>query len=212
MKTKIFVFAGIASMLLTCQNMQAQVKYGVHAGINFDTQANIGQLWDNKDICQGYLVGGFLEYGINNNLSFQTELNFQMKGEKFNESVENKKIIVRREFNYISVPLLVKGTFCEELGLGEKWNVTGFTGPYVGYLTSARYDEKVGETITITEIDNQAEKSDWGMVFGGGVSYKLNNGCAIVSELRYEMGLGKIDKINSDLRNKVVGLTVGYQF
>ena len=61
-------------------------------------------------------------------------------------------------------------------------------------------------------MDYLAEKTDWGIVFGGGISYKLANGGAILAELRYEMGLSKVDKQDTDLRNKGMGLTIGYRF
>jgi hypothetical protein len=82
----------------------------------------------------------------------------------------------------------------------------------MGILTSANSNIKTGTITTPVDIDNQAEKTDWGVIFGGGVSYKLGNGGAILAELRYEMGLSKVDKQNPDLRNKGMGLTIGYRF
>jgi opacity protein-like surface antigen len=82
----------------------------------------------------------------------------------------------------------------------------------MGFLTSANSNVKTGRITTPVNIDNQAEKTDWGLVLGGGVSYKLSNGGAILVDLRYEMGLSKVDKLNTDLRNKGMGLTIGYRF
>lgn len=212
MKTKIILFAGVIAILFTCQNMQAQIKYGAHAGFNLGTQAEMGELWDNKEIYSGFQIGGFLEYSVVNKLSLQTELNYEKKGEKYDNTLLGVKTTTVRDFNYLSIPLLIKGTFGKELGLSDKWNITGFAGPYYGCLTSTNANIKVGGTKTDIDIDDQAEKSDWGTIFGGGVIYKLANGGAIVTELRYEMGLGKIDKNNSDLRNKVIGLSIGYRF
>ncbi|HNW57080.1 MAG TPA: porin family protein [Bacteroidales bacterium] len=211
MKTKAIFFAGVIA-LLACQEMQAQIKYGVRTGLNFRTQSELGELWDNADIYPGFLVGGFLEYSVGASLSLQTELNYETKGEKYDNTLTGIKTTTKRDFDYLSVPLLVKGTFGKELGLTDKWNVTGFAGPYYGYLTSANAKTKIGSTKTDTDLDDHSEKSDWGAIFGGGVTYNLTNGCAIVAELRYEMGLGKIDKDDSDLRNKVIGLSVGYRF
>lgn len=198
-------------MLFTCQSLQAQFKYGVHAGMNLETQAELGQLWNNVDLYQGYMIGGFLEYKVVNKLSFQTELNYQKKGMKYNSIIEGPKSVIRREFNYLSVPFLIKGNFHDE-EFGENWDFTLFTGPYVGYLTSANSKLKAGNTTTSIDIDNQAEKTDWGVILGGGVSYKLMKGGSIVAELRYEMGLNKVDKYDPDLRNKGMGLTLGYRF
>ena len=211
MKTKLFFIAAITAMLFTCQTIQAQVKYGVHAAANLETQADLGQLWNNCDLYQGFLIGGFLEYRAGDKLSFQTELNYQKKGAKFTSDLQGSESIVRRDFNYLTVPLLVKGTI-HDADLGEKWDISFFSGPYMGFLTSVNSDVKTGRITTPVDIENQAEKTDWGVIIGGGVSYKLSNSSAIIAELRYQMGLSKVDKQDPDLRNKGMGLTIGYRF
>jgi Outer membrane protein beta-barrel domain len=211
MKTKIFFIAGLTAMLLTCQTMQAQLKYGVHAAGNLETQAALGQLWNNVDLYQGFLIGGFLEFNAGNKLSFQTEINYQKKGAKITSNSDGIESIERKEFNYVSVPLLIKGNI-HDPGLNDKCDLTFFTGPYIGFLTSANSNIKTGKITTSVDMDNLAEKIDWGIVFGGGVSYKLGNGGALIAELRYEMGLSKVDKQDPDLRNKGMGLTLGYRF
>jgi hypothetical protein len=211
MKTKIFIIAGLSAMLFTCQTLQAQIKFGAHAAGNLETQAALGQLWNNVDLYQGFLIGGFLEYRVGNNLAFQTELNYQKKGAKLTSTLNGSESVERKEFNYLSVPLLVKGNIHDE-NLGDNWDLSLFTGPYIGYLTSANSKIKTDNITTPLDIDNQAEKADWGIIFGGGVSYKLPNGGAIIGELRYQMGLSEVDKNDPDLRNKGMGITIGYRF
>jgi hypothetical protein len=211
MKTKIFIIAGLSAMLLTCQTLQAQIKYGLHAAGNLETQAELGQLWNNVDLYQGFLIGGFLEYNAGDHLSFQTELNYQKKGAKITSNLDGSESVQRKEFNYLSVPLLIKGNI-HDPGLGDKFDLSFFTGPYIGFLTSANSNIKTDKIATSVDMDYLAEKTDWGIVFGGGISYKLANGGAILAELRYEMGLSKVDKQDTDLRNKGMGLTIGYRF
>ena len=211
MKTKIYLIAGLTAMLFTCPVLQAQIKYGVHAAGNLETQSDFGQLWNNVDIYQGYSLGGFLNYSVGNKLSLQTELNYQKRGCKISSTSEESKSITRKEFDYLSVPLLVKATL-HDPGLGDKCDLTFITGPYIEFLTSANSHVKTGAISTNTDISNQAEKTSWGLLFGGGASYKLNNGGAIIAELRYEMGLSKVDKLDCNLRNKGMGITIGYQF
>lgn len=211
MKTKIFFIAGMMAMLLTCQTLQAQIKFGAHAAANLETQADLGQLWNNVDLYQGFLIGGFLEYNVNSKLSLQTELNYQKKGSKISSTFEGTESVLRREFDYLTVPLLLKVNV-HDAGLGDKCDLSFFTGPYMGVLTSANSNLKTGKTTTRIDIDNQAEKTDWGAILGVGVSYKLNNGNAIIAELRYQMGLSEVDKQDTDLRNKGMGLTIGYRF
>jgi hypothetical protein len=211
MKTRIFIITSIAVMLFTVQTLQAQTKYGLHAAANLETQAELGQLWDNVDLYQGYLVGGFLEYQFGNKISLQTELNYQKKGSKSTSELMGEVSTVRREFNYITVPLLVKGTFHDNK-MSDNWNFNLFTGPYMGYLTSAHANTKYGSNTTSIDIENRAEKTDWGIVLGGGVTYKLGNRGALVAELRYQLGLNRIDNQDKDLRNKGMGITLGYRF
>jgi hypothetical protein len=211
MKTKIFFIAGMTALLLTSQTMQAQIKFGVHTAGNLETQAELGQLWNNSDMYQGFLIGGFLDYKIGNSLSIQTELNYQKKGGKFSSTSEGVESILRREFNYITIPLLLKGNFIDK-GFGDNWELSLFTGPYIGFLTSAHSSIKTGGTKSPIDIHNQADKKDFGAIFGTGVSYKLNNGGAIIAELRYQMGLSEVDKLDSGLRNKGMGITLGYRF
>jgi hypothetical protein len=212
MKTKLFLLTGLTVILLNCKNLNAQINYGLHAGFTVGTQSETGLLWDNQIVNPGFLAGVFLEYPIGNIISFQTELNYQKEGNKYSTTLLGIKTITRRDFNYFQIPLLIKGTYHNELDPGDKWNITGFTGPYIGHLISAKSHIKTGETMTSIDISNEIEKSDWGLIFGGGVSLKLNNGEAISAELRYETGFGKIDKEDSDLRNKVIGLNIGYNF
>jgi opacity protein-like surface antigen len=211
MKTKIILSALMAWMIIMPLELNAQFKPGIHGAGNLETQAELGELWNNCKLYQGFMLGGTLEYQFSKNISLQTELNYQKKGEKLNSPTEGDGAITKREFNYLSVPLLVKETL-NDAGLGEKWAVSFFAGPYGGYLLSANSKISKGNDTSTENIDRQAEKSDFGALFGGGVIYKLNSGAAISAELRYEMGLSRIDKNDKDLRNKGIGITVGYRF
>jgi hypothetical protein len=211
MKTRIILFAGIAIMLFTCQNTQAQIRSGIHGAGSFETQAELGQLWNNCDIYQGFLIGGFLDFRMGKSLSLQTELNYQKKGDKEKSTTDGIESVTRKEFNYLTVPVLLKYNI-NDAGLGEKWAIAFFGGPYGSYLTSASANIKTGNETTPIDIDNQAENTDMGAIFGGGVSYRLKNGGALIGELRYQMGLKSIDKQDPDLRNKGMGITIGYCF
>lgn len=212
MKTRIIFLACFSAMLFTSLTMQGQVTFGVKAGMNLETRSELGQLWNNDEIRPGFLVGGTVAYSFNNTLSLQTELNYIQKGEKTNLLLNGVDSDIQKEFNYITVPLLIKATFNDELGLTNNWNLYGYTGPYYGYLISANYKVKAAGETTDDDITDDSVKSDWGMVFGGGISRQLKNGTALFSELRYDMGLGEIDNNNSDLRNKSISLCLGFSF
>lgn len=211
MKTRIILLTGITVILFTCQTIQAQFRYGVHGAGSFETQAELGQLWNNCDVYQGFLIGGFLDYRIGKNFSTQIELNYQKKGDKEKTITEGIELVTRKEFNYLTVPLLAKYTV-NDAGLGENWAISFFGGPYGSYLTSSSANIESGNETAPIDIDDQAENSDMGAILGGGVSYRLKNGGAIIAELRYQMGLKSINKQDPDLRSKGMGLTIGYSF
>jgi hypothetical protein len=211
MKTRIFIIVLLITMIILPAEMQAQVKLGLHGSVSLQTQAEMGQLWNNCELYPGYMFGGTLEYGLGRSLSFQTELNYEKKGAKVNTTFEGAEAVTKREFNYLTVPLLIRETI-HDPGLGEKWDLTFFAGPYGGYLVSAKAKTTAGSSTEDQNIEDQTEKSDFGAIFGGGVRYNLSNGASIYTELRYEMGLAKIDKQDPDLRNKSIGITIGYRF
>jgi hypothetical protein len=211
MKARLFSTALCITALIIPLNINAQLKPGIHGALNLETQAELGQLWNNCELYQGFMFGGTLEYTFGKNISLQTELNYQKKGEKINTVFEGTDAVTRREFNYLTVPVLVKETL-HDAGLGDRWDISFFAGPYASYLVSARSRLTVGSSTNSENIDGQAEKSDFGALFGGAISYRLNNGSAITAELRYQMGLAKIDKDDPDLRNKGIGITLGYSF
>jgi len=211
MKTRIVLVVAIAASVINCNSLMGQVRFGVKAGMNMETQSELGQLWDNDEVNTGFLVGGTAEYAFTKNFALQSEINFQKKGEKVAQEVSGIHTVTSREFNYINIPLLVKGYWSSELGLPEKWNLFGYAGPYYGYLVSANEKIKANGSTDNTDITDDSIKNDWGAVFGGGVSYKLAKG-SVFADLRYDMGLYKIDNANSDLRNKSLSLCIGYNF
>jgi hypothetical protein len=212
MRSRFLLAAGLTVLLFSCQIMQAQVKLGIKAGVNIETQSVLNQLWSNNKVRAGFIAGGTLEYIVNDRLSFQTELDLQQKGGKIHASGSELNPEVINEFNYVTVPLMVKGNFNDELALGDRWNIFGYTGPYYGYLLSAKNKVKDDNTTSETDIINNSEKNDWGLIFGGGVSYNLSNHGIIFCDLRYDMGLKAVYSDDTDLRNKVLNMCIGYRF
>ncbi|HEX2921418.1 MAG TPA: porin family protein [Bacteroidales bacterium] len=209
MKTKVYLSFIIIAFILPL-NLQGQVLCGVHAGMNLETQAENGLLWNNCEVSPGYIAGGTLTYQFKRGISLQSELNYQRKGVKVVSSLNETNKAVKTSLNYLSVPLLIKKSVNSPAANGS-FEVTFFGGPYVAYLLSAE-SRKTDSPAEEEAIEAQEEKYDSGILLGGGTSYILNNGSSINVELRYGMGLAKIDKSNTDLRNKSLGLIIGYFF
>lgn len=211
MKKKVFLMF-VTIILTGYSTTYAQIKFGVHAGLNLETQAKLGQLWNNSDPYQGFILGTFSEYRKQgSHFAVQLELNYQKKGLKTTETSDGVSIISRREFNYLSVPLLAR-YYVHDAGLGDKLDVVFLAGPYAGFLTSVNSKVKAGGISTSVDIDDQARKTDAGAILGFGVTHTLQSGKVITTEFRYGLGIKGVDKSDDELTNKEFGIILGMSF
>jgi opacity protein-like surface antigen len=167
-------------------------------------------LWDNNDVKTGFTLGVTIDYRFHSVISLQTELNYKTEGLAYENKESSNKIDVNRNYDYYNIPLLLKGRFNEQLGLGETWLVSFYGGPYYSYLRSAESEIKENGVTTVSDYDDISNDSDWGIIIGGEVAKVFNKGELFI-DLRYEMGLSDVTE-NDDIKNKVIGLGVGYRF
>ncbi len=190
--------------------VKSQIKFGIKEGLNFSTQSELGMLWDNNDMKTGFTLGATFDYRFHKTISLQTELNYKRKGLAYEQNEPDGKKDINNSYDYYNIPLLIKGRFNEELGLTEQWSVSFYSGPYYSYLRKAESEvEESGQTI-VTDYEDESNNYDWGMVFGGEVARVFDKG-ELFLDLRYEMGLHDVVK-NDDIKNKVIGLAIGYRF
>jgi Outer membrane protein beta-barrel domain len=209
MKTKGLILSGL--LILLTFTVNAQLKFGIKEGINLSTQSELGMLWDNNDIKTGFTLGATFDYRFHSVISIQTELNYKTEGSAYEVKETSSKKGVNINYDYYNVPLLVKARFNEQLGLSESWLVSFYGGPYYSYLNKSESEIKNNGITTVTDIKDDANESDYGMIFGGEVSRIFSKG-ELYFDLRYEMGLNDISVIDEDLRNKVIGIGIGYRF
>jgi hypothetical protein len=191
---------------------QAQFALGAKVGMNSSTQANLGQLTYDNEFKVGTQAGLQVEYRFHSIFALQLEGNYISKGCKtgIDENSGGNDII--RNFDYINIPVLFKARFDDELGLSEKRRIFLYAGPYYSSLLSATDHLDSKNVSEATKIEDVAESSDYGLSFGGGLSFVLNTGNEIFLDLRYDMGLTDIISTDNSLRNKTIGLSVGYKF
>lgn len=191
-------------------NSNAQVNYGIRAGLNFSAQSERSNLYDGHNYKPGMNLGMGIGYSFNNILSLNAEANYQAKGGKNHNSYENSISDATYHFDYLTVPVLVKAQFSEQLGLPGNWGVFGYAGPYYGWLLNSSADIEDSENFT-GSIDDFASETDFGGVFGIGVSHKINS-IEVFADLRYEMGMSEIISYDTDLRNKTIAFSIGVNF
>ncbi len=188
----------LAIALLAAVSSYAQdFHYGVKIGSNFAVQSEIANYFDNNNIRTGLSVGAFGNMGINNWLSLQTEVNYDQKGGKTQNSTN--------KYDYITVPVLAKFSLGKSDKTALRFNLNA--GPYAGFLLNA---ETEIEGVT-TDLSENTEDFEMGVIAGFGMKYPIakNN---IVFDLRMGLGLTSFDKNDSDPSNKYIGITLGYEF
>ncbi len=167
-------------------------------------------LWDNNNLKTGFTFGAVIDYRFQNNLSFQTELNYKTEGLAYEKNEYSNKQEVNRNYDYYNIPVLLKGRFNDQLGLNESWFVSFYGGPYFSYLRASESEIKENGITTVSDYKDESNKSDWGFIFGGEVAHAFTKG-ELFFDIRYEMGLSNVSK-DDDIKNKVIGLGIGYRF
>ena len=186
--TVVFVALAIAGA-------NAQVKFGVRAGLNHTDQAV-----KEYDIKQetvpriSFYVGGLAEYAFNDVVLMDAGLTYSNQGYK--TKIGDGKVIDHT----LNLPIWFKYDF---EGFRPK------AGLYAGYILSQQL--KTGNEITTVDKDDY-KHFDYGI--GLGVEYNLpNNG--LFFEASYNWGLANLRK-NGDSKNytnnRVIQVGVGYKF
>lgn len=222
MKRKIF-FSFLCTFLLI-HVMQAQVSYGIRAGVNFakwqgDDLQIIEDLLDKTD---GYVVtkgktgihiGGYVNIPISRTFSFEPGIAYSKKGYaiKGDFQIPVLKYLginagARVQSHYIDIPLVLKANLVKGLKI--------YAGPQVSYLVHSSLNAKLGILgISIFNkgvgITGRFNKADLGLT--GGIGYEFDNGINL--QAGYDYGLSKLDKNdNYEAYNRVVKVSVGYTF
>ena len=214
MKNLVKLFLIVIAIMMATDKLFSQ-EFGIKAGFN---SSNMHVVDDGSIVSEdfnmrtGFHIGATAEFPLTEIFSLETGLLLSSKG--FIEEVKdfNYKVI----FNplYLDIPVTVKAS--SYIG-GTK--VYGMFGSYIGIGLSGKIKQEVsinGAT-TSEEIDiewgsdiasSNFKRMDFGLIIGAGV--ELNS---IQIGLNYSLGLANISpQTNVKIRNRVLGISVGYRF
>ena len=192
---KILGLILIATLLSTSQ-IQAQSTFGLKGGVNYPSwKISLNGLDVNTSKSTKYVVGSFLNYELNESVSIQPEILYQVMG-TMADSID---------LSYISIPLLFKFALTDILYVEA--------GPQFGLLlgASSKSDTAVKKT--------NFKTTDIQFVFGGGI--KLTE--KIHAGFRYGYGLSNIMSststiafqgtgLNSTIKNNSLSVVLSYSF
>ncbi|OFX83946.1 MAG: hypothetical protein A2W99_03685 [Bacteroidetes bacterium GWF2_33_16] len=209
MKQSIKLLMGILILTSITVTSNAQIKFGLKEGLNIGTQSELGLLWKADEIKLGHTLGILAEYKLNNYFYVQTEFNYQENGGiyKLNGTSESKSIIA--EYNYYNIPAILKFVLNDETLKNNNLSLSLYSGVYYSYLKSAQIEYEKNNTMT--DFYNESKNSDSGAILGLELAFNLKTESELFIDFRYTMGLSKVNSIENDLRNKLVGISVGYK-
>jgi hypothetical protein len=186
---------------------QAQVKYGIKAGLNFpklfmkETEGNISVSATTKASTSFY-VSGYANIEAAPNFAIQPGISYQGKGGIIDDLDED----VTMKFMSIEIPV----NLIYYLPVGNTGSFFIGAGPYVGFNVSAK--AKLGNIegkVDIGSNEDDIKMLDYGANFQLG--YKLTNGFLINGG--YGLGLGNLANSNDGkLNNRVFSFGVGFEF
>lgn len=203
---------------MLCAGAMAQtqkVKLGVKAGLNI-SNLTLDETELNSSDKTGFTAGLMAEIPLAKNFSVQPELLYSQQGIKLSYSdpqIQNSHYKSTIALNYINIPIMVKYYVVKGLSLQA--------GPQVGILLKANnkyQDNFLGydnhENMDLKDYSNGVDAS---VNFGLGYQFKDR----FYADVRYNMSYSDIFKdvtantnynINSDMKNRIFQITVGYFF
>ncbi len=209
---KKIIFAAVAVFGFAFANAQ-EVKFGAKAALNIATLT--GDVEDaNSKI--GVAVGGFVEIKVSDKFSVQPELLYSTQGAKSEYSEDfGGGIVVNTEetwrLSYLNLPIMAKYYVADKFSLEA--------GPQVGFLLGSEQEaessvtfggQTESETVTVDAKDFTSS-IDFGFNIGAGYDFTEN----LSAGLRYNIGLSNIIDVegsNSDVKNSVFSVSLGYKF
>ncbi len=208
MKSKM-IYTLLALLLPGLMVLNAQTSIiGIRAGANIATISGAGNIYDNSNLKAGSSFSAMVCYSLNKTWSLFGELGFEQKGFQNLESANSIETKIMRRFDYINIPVALRGTY----PVNDKISLYGQLGPYNSFLVNSKYDEtRNGESIQSVKTDPNIKSSDFGWWLGGGVEFPIA-GKKFNVDLRYSRGIMEVDKVNSDLRNKSLSVSLGFWF
>jgi len=208
----------------------AQTTIGVRSNLIFnDTEFTSGTANLDKTIksMQGYSIGGFAEYELNENWSVNAELLYKHIGFQISESTSfglfGLEIPIgaslKTTVNYLELPVLFK--YRHDLG-GIKAYIEA--GPSINYALNGKVKTTANSIldINITETNLNLSADSYSRIntsgnIGVGITYPYSRDLTMTAGIRYTKDLSdsvNLPIVNAGIKNNsvAIGLSIGKRF
>jgi hypothetical protein len=205
MQTSLRHIISIAILSLFLTQIQAQYKFGLHAGVGSSNYTGKDFSSDNTPKT-GITAGMYFEKEINLTIAVGTELNFEQKGTYYNFYPKIATDVSSDTYlEYLTVPILLKAYI-------------GYNAYYYFYIgASASYLTKSSNTVKATEygyaiasepfFPYEFKKLDAAVLIGFGINFR-----EIILDMRYQHGIVDIYKGENppSIKNQFISVTLGF--
>lgn len=189
-------------MLSTTARSQS-IALGVEGGINI---ANINVTPTTTTSSKtGILIGGIIDINITPNITITSGARFIQKG----WSNTSNGITYNVKMGYLEFPALLKVKF--PLTEVKPYLIAG---PTLGIKLSANEEATDGTQTQDTDISSLVESTDFGLLFGAGIDFKVGNKTSLFFQPAYALGLSNIVKnsTTTTIKNYGFEITGGVKF
>jgi hypothetical protein len=187
--TKISRLLAVLFLLGFAVNAFAQrpISLGLRGGVNFASDAFTG-ITPTPDVSSrtGFGFGGVAEMGLSDLIYLQAEPRYIQKGTKISFAGQTFSWTLKVDYFEIPVSLLAK------FGAGAVKPYI-FAGPTISFLLSAKT-----ESDSIRDIKDQTESNEFSLDVGAGVAFTVAPKTSLTGDVRYSLGLTKLNKPSSD--------------
>lgn len=203
---KIYLFIFGAAIFTTAAFLpEADAQKGLNFGIKIIPQST--WIFNDSLTAEGPSVdyiptfhsafGITVGYKFTDGVGIQSEIIYSLQGQKFQDNSAGSDYLETWKTNYIKVPLLLTFNSSSE----STTMFSGFIGPQLGFLTSAKQSYSFGGTKWYDYDEDYAKpnnepvfKKYWmssytAIVFGFGASFKLSKMMQLSTRLRFDYGL-----------------------
>lgn len=196
-------------VILFALSVNAQVQFGLKAGLNFPNWSvkESGSTAPDTKIGFGFHLGGIVDIPVSSNFSIQPGALFSVKGFKADVNM-GTTVNTTTKLNYIEVPI----NAMLKVGEGDtKFLVFG--GPYLGYglggtVKAEAQGRSATSDITFGSGDNDVNPLDFGINLGAGIKFNK-----IMVTAQYGIGLANLSNSSGEtVHNNVIGVSVALLF
>jgi hypothetical protein len=209
MKTSKMITLVLVLSSLIPNIANAQVSFGTRHGLAVSTISKTGDIYDNADLSASYTGGLFVSIPLYSNLAIQPEINYIRKGRCNEKELNGTNLETCCKYDYLQLPVLAR--YSASLSPGSKTNLFFNAGPYAALMLKSENRLINGDELPSGLGVKDAKTPDFGLILGGGVEFPVRS-FKVQFDLRYDMGLNKIDGQPDDFRTKSMSLGAGLIF